>query len=195
MVSQFELLVKIYPNGRFTQHLNSLVPGEATVMFKHVPGNVKIQYPFGNKPKLGFLVGGTGVNPIIQMLHAILGNLADDTQVSMIYGNRTELDILGKQILDTWSRDYDQLSLQYILSQEPASSGWTGLRGLINKDVIKDNASFPVPQEDCTVFVCGPPGMYESACGARGKGGFCTAGDFTGFLKELGYKPGQVYKF
>ena len=195
MVSQFELLVKIYPDGKFTQHLNSLVPGESTVMFKHVEGNVKIQYPFGSKPRIGFIVGGTGVNPIIQMLHAILGNPADNTRVSMIYGNRTQLDILGRQILDAWEKDYSQLSVQHTLSQEPEGSNWSGVRGRITADLVKDNTSFPIPQEDCTIFVCGPPGMYESVCGPRGKGGFCTAGDFTGFLKDLGYKPGQVYKF
>lgn len=60
MVGRFELIVKIYPTGKFTPWLDQLVPGRGSVMFSHVEPNVKIQYPFGKQEKIGMLVGGTG---------------------------------------------------------------------------------------------------------------------------------------
>ena len=64
------------------------------VEFKHIPFNVKIQYPF--KPKVGMLIGGTGIAPMIQALHAILGT-ADDTagRLSMLYASKVEGGHIG----------------------------------------------------------------------------------------------------
>lgn len=62
LLGEFQLMIKIYPTGRFTQWLNLAVPGKTAVMFTHVQPNVKIQYPFGSQTKLGMLVGGTGKN-------------------------------------------------------------------------------------------------------------------------------------
>ena len=70
--------------------------------FKHTPFNVKEQFPFKAK-SIGMLVGGTGITPMIQALHAILGTDGNGRQVKMIYGNRTEDDILAKETIDAWA--------------------------------------------------------------------------------------------
>ena len=41
--------------------------------FKHIPFNVKTQYPFGKK-SIGMLVGGTGITPMLQVGAAALGD-------------------------------------------------------------------------------------------------------------------------
>lgn len=58
MVGKFELMIKIYEDGAFTQKLVKLPIG-SKVMFKHIEPNVKIQYPFKHKT-IGMIVGGTG---------------------------------------------------------------------------------------------------------------------------------------
>lgn len=58
MIGKFELMVKIYPDGKLSQYMNKLPIGE-TIDFKHIDFNVKIQYPF-NKKKIGMICGGTG---------------------------------------------------------------------------------------------------------------------------------------
>lgn len=70
---------KIISNGIMTQYLANLPLG-SEVEFKHVEFNVKLQYPFGKK-KVGILCGGSGVTPMIQVLHAILGTEGDETEV------------------------------------------------------------------------------------------------------------------
>jgi hypothetical protein len=41
-----------------------------TMAFKHIPFNVKIQYPF-NRAHVGMLVGGTGITPMIQVSYCV----------------------------------------------------------------------------------------------------------------------------
>ena len=70
--------------------------------FKHIPFNVKEQFPFKAKT-ICMLIGGTGIAPMIQALHAILGTEGNSTHVKMIYANRTEQDILAKDTIDAWA--------------------------------------------------------------------------------------------
>jgi cytochrome-b5 reductase len=53
-----ELLVKVYPKGKLSSAMDALPIG-GTMDFKHIPFNVKIQYPFGKK-RIGMICGGTG---------------------------------------------------------------------------------------------------------------------------------------
>merc|ERR1711924_547515 len=92
ILGKFQLVVKVYAVGKMSRHLNDLPLG-SSVEFKHIDKNVKIQYPFGKK-HVTMLAGGTGITPMVQALHAILGTSGDSTQVSMILGNRTKKDIL-----------------------------------------------------------------------------------------------------
>lgn len=189
MVGKFEIMVKMYnPPGQMSSHLDKLRIGE-TVDFKHIKFNVKKQYPYGVK-NLIMLVAGTGVSPMIQALHAVLGKADDDTKVTLFYGSRRADDILGREILDAWDEQYDQLHLIHTLSQEPADSDWEGERGRVRRDLIeKYGVPPPSAGTDVVFFVCGPPQMYIDLCGARG------TPDHVGALADMGYDASQVVKF
>jgi len=58
LVGYMQFLIKIYPDGKLSSHLDSLPIG-AKMDFKHIAPNVKIQYPF-NKKRIGMICGGTG---------------------------------------------------------------------------------------------------------------------------------------
>lgn len=58
LIGKFELMVKVYPNGKLSQHMSNMPLGDS-LEFKHIKPNVKIQYPF-NKQKIGMICGGTG---------------------------------------------------------------------------------------------------------------------------------------
>ena len=186
MIGRFELLVKIYDQGAMSQHLDGLQIGDA-VEFKHIPFNVKVQYPF--KPKVGMLIGGTGIAPMIQALHAILGTADDTTVVSMLYASKIKEDILAQETLEAWAANSEgRFSCKHVLSEELEESSWTGARGLITRELIE--AHLPAPTDDVVIFVCGPPGMYESLCGPRNE-----PQDLKGILAEMGYTAEQVVKF
>jgi cytochrome-b5 reductase len=187
LVGAFDLLVKNYEDqGRMSTHLCSMPVGD-TIDFKHIPFNVKIQAPFPHK-RIGMIVGGTGITPMIQALHAVLGDEAAPTEkVSMVYGSRHSKDILGKEMLDAW--EGDKLEVTHVLSNEPTDSEWKGLRGFITANLLKEKLPAPDGKEDVIIFVCGPPIMYDIFCGPR------SDPEVTGVLAELGYTKEQVFKF
>merc|ERR1712232_906425 len=132
MLGQFQLMVKVYPEGNMSQHLDKLEIGKS-VDFKHIPFNVKVQYPTF-KPAIGMIVGGTGITPMIQALHQVLGSSGDTKKVSMLYGSRTVSDILAKETLDLWIGSHgDRLNVRHVLSHEPDGSEWSGARGFISQ--------------------------------------------------------------
>jgi len=193
LIGCFDLLVKDYgPDSKMSHEMCTRMNIGDTLAFKHIEFNVKIQAPFKAK-HICMLVGGTGITPMIQALHAILGdpNKKDHTRVVMLYGSRNSEDILGREMLDHWTKDYPhQLVVEHILSEEPADSDWTGERGYI--DAAKIQKYFPPAEvgDDVMIFVCGPPPMYNALCGPRE-----DKDNIKGILGELKYQPSQVYKF
>lgn len=127
MLGKFQLLVKVYEGGVLSTHLRTMNLGD-TIEFKHIDVNVKRQYPFG-VDHVGMLVGGTGITPMIQALHAILGTKGDVTRVTLLYGSRTADGILGKDMLDRWAELFpSRLNVVYVLSNEGSDSSWQGAR-------------------------------------------------------------------
>lgn len=192
-VGTFDLLIKKYPDGKMSGFLSELEPSsEAVVMFKHISFNIKIQYPF-KKPKfICMLAGGTGITPMIQALHAILGDeesLIEKTH--LIYGSRTKDDILGKEMLDNWTETHsEKLSVTHVLSHEEGElNGDDYKKGFINRALIEGLVPPPSAGADVLIFVCGPPVMYDVLCGAR------KEAEVGGMLGEIGYSADQVYKF
>jgi cytochrome-b5 reductase len=194
-IGYFDLLVKHYgPTAKMSRYMHDIMKIGDTLDFKHIEFNVKIQAPFGNPKHICMLVGGTGISPMIQALHAILGTTSDTsssstTKVTMLYGSKFANDILGSEILEQWSNDYkDRLEVIHILSDEPTeNSTWTGLRGFINQTYIEKHV--PPPSENPLIFICGPPPMYNALSGPR------EEKEVTGLLGTMGYQTEHVYKF
>ena len=186
-LGSFELVVKIYPDGVLSQALSALPVGSTDIKFKHIAPNVKVQYPFAAQ-HVAMLVGGTGITPMLQALHAILGTEGDTTTVSLLLGNKTEDDILLRTTVDSWAAQFPtRLRVTHVLSDAPPTSDWRGARGYIDADVIR--AHVPPPAADPLIMVCGPPPMYAALCGAR------DDAVLAGTLAELGYAAGRVVKF
>lgn len=180
------IIVKVYELGNMSQHLNN-IPVGSKVDFKHIAKNVKMQYPF-KKQHVTMICGGTGIAPMIQALHAILGTPGDTTEVTMICGNRTSDDILCKELLDSWVGEFEsRLKVVHVLSAADDDLEWKGEKGFITREIITKHSA--PPYMDTMVFVVGPPPMYTALCGPR------EDPELTGTLKGMGFKAEQVYKF
>ena len=158
--------------------------------FKHIPANVKLQYPF-NSRRIAMLCGGTGITPIAQAIQPILANASDETKIVLLYGSKTEPDILLRETLEKYERDHpDQIKVVHVLSDAASggSSGWGGETGFITRDLFSRYQPSPSEKFD-RVLVCGPPPMYDAVCGPRDQD------DVTGWIEELGYGKEEVYKF
>ncbi|KAL9190004.1 hypothetical protein ACHAXT_009679 [Thalassiosira profunda] len=194
-VGCFDLLVKDYgEHGWMSKWMCEDLGIGGTVKFKHIDFNVKIPAPFTHK-RVGMIAGGTGITPMIQALHAILGEGPDaqkssTEEVTLLYGSRNKDDVLGGEMLEKWAGLHEgKLRHIDVLSNEPDDSEYAGERGFIDKEKIAKYLPPASLGDDVIIFVCGPPIMYELLCGPRNEP------EVTGVLGELGYTADQVYKF
>ncbi|KAG8053270.1 hypothetical protein GUJ93_ZPchr0001g31942 [Zizania palustris] len=182
----FDLLIKVYPDGKMSQYFASLKPGDVV----EVKGPIeKLRYSPNMKKQIGMIAGGTGITPMLQVVRAILKNPDDNTQVSLIYANVSPDDILLKRELDRLASSYPNFKVFYTVDKP--SSDWRGGVGYISKDMVLKG--LPGPGEDSLILVCGPPGMMNHTSGDKAKDR--SQGEVTGLLKELGYTAEMVYKF
>uniref|UniRef100_A0A0E0MS16 NADH-cytochrome b5 reductase n=1 Tax=Oryza rufipogon TaxID=4529 RepID=A0A0E0MS16_ORYRU len=182
----FDLLIKVYPDGKMSQYFASLKPGDVV----EVKGPIeKLRYSPNMKKQIGMIAGGTGITPMLQVVRAILKNPDDNTQVSLIYANVSPDDILLKRELDRLASSYPNFKVFYTVDKP--SNDWRGGVGYISKDIALKG--LPRPGEDSLILVCGPPGMMNHISGDKAKDR--SQGELTGILKELGYTAEMVYKF
>lgn len=91
----------------------------------------------------GMIAGGSGITPMYQVLCGLLRDPKDKTQISLVFGNITEEDILIREELDALAAAHPQrFRLHYVLNTPPAQ-GWTGGSGFVSTDIIK--AQLPPP--------------------------------------------------
>ena len=186
MLGAFQLMVKVYPDGAMGNQLARLAVGDS-VDFKHIPFNVKVQYPFGAR-EVVMLVGGTGIAPMLQALHALLGTPHDTSRTTLLYSSKSQADILAGETLSAWEAAHpSKLRVHHTLTREPEGSGWLGRRGRIDAHLLHEQ--LPPPSESVLIFVCGPPAFYDALCGPR------TDEALSGTLAEMGYSAEQVVKF
>lgn len=126
-----------------------------------------------------------------QLTRAIFKNPDDRTKVTLVYGNVGEEDILLKKEFEELENTYPQRFRAFYLLDKPPEQ-WMQGKGHITKELLK--MVLPEPTvEGIKVFVCGPPGLYAAVSGVKNSPK--DQGELSGMLKELGYKPEQVYKF
>ena len=105
------------------------------------------------------VAGGTGVTPMYQVAAAILADPQDRTEVSLIFGNLTEEDILLRAELEQLAKEHPaRFKLFYVLNTPPA--GWTGGVGFVTPDMLRTHLA--PPAEGTMVLRCGPPPMCDA---------------------------------
>ncbi|KAE8651527.1 NADH-cytochrome b5 reductase-like protein [Cucumis sativus] len=182
----FDLLIKVYPQGKMSQHFATLKPGDVL----EVKGPIeKLKYSPNMKKHIGMIAGGTGITPMLQVIDAIVKNPDDNTQVSLLYGNVSPDDILLKQKLDILASSHPNIKVFYTVDKP--TKNWKGGKGYVSKDMVIKG--LPPPGDDALILVCGPPGMMKHISGDKAPD--YSQGELDGMLKELGYTKEMVYKF
>ncbi|KAL6225977.1 hypothetical protein ACLB2K_004825 [Fragaria x ananassa] len=173
-VGYFELVIKMYPQGRMSHHFREMRVGDHLAVkgpkgrFKYEPGQVRA---------FGMLAGGSGITPMFQVARAILENPKDKTRVHLIYANVTYEDILLKDELDGLATTYpDRFQIFYVLNQPPEV--WDGGVGFVSKEMIQTH--LPAPGPDIQILRCGPPPMNKA---------------MAAHLESLEYAPHMQFQF
>jgi len=107
--------------------------------------------------KIAFVIGGIGITPAI----SIIEHIADkkiDTDVCLIYSNRTEEEIAFKQELDNWRSRNSNIKISYIVTDyQPRDKSC--YFGRIDKDFVKAQIR---DLKERILFIFGPPKMVEA---------------------------------
>lgn len=164
----FDLLIKVYPNGKLSTYIDKLELGEKINVkgpkgfYKYEPNMLK---------HICMVAGGTGITPMYQIIKAILTNSNDKTKITLLYGSQSESDILLRSELDEFAEKHDNFNLIHFLDNAPEN--WNGKTGYITKDALIEH--FPKPNDDIQLLLCGPPGLVSSIKKASNELGFAKA--------------------
>ncbi|KAI1369604.1 hypothetical protein F5Y08DRAFT_350281 [Xylaria arbuscula] len=177
---RLDLLIKCYPDGKLSGgYLANLSVGDE-VQFRGPKGAMR--YKRGYCKRIGMLAGGTGITPMYQLIRAICEDEQDTTQISLIYANRTEADILLRTELEVFARKYpNNLRLYYMLDNP--SSEWQGGKGFVTKEILAKR--FPAADTDSKAMICGPPGMVNAAKTALVELGFEKSGAMSKMSDQI----------
>lgn len=144
----------IKESGDFTRTIGETRPGDrarvqgAYGRFSHA------LYP--EEKRLIFIAGGIGITPLMSMLR-YMRDIKDDREVVLLYGNRTEADIVFRQELEQMvAGGFPRLTAVHVLSE--AGEGWQGERGYVSRELIERYHQASAGE---AFYVCGPPPMMD----------------------------------
>eukprot|EP01017_Pseudomicrothorax_dubius_P045193 TRINITY_DN777_c0_g1_i9.p1 TRINITY_DN777_c0_g1~~TRINITY_DN777_c0_g1_i9.p1 ORF type:complete len:321 (+),score=51.26 TRINITY_DN777_c0_g1_i9:105-1067(+) len=192
----FDLLVKIYrPNthpkfpegGMLTPLLEKMQIGDKIRItgpyrkFNYLGnGHVKIfkegQHVDRNFKHIAMVAGGTGITPMYQIIKKVADSQDDQTQLYLLFANKTPDDILLREELESFAAR-GKLKLFYTLDTSPGDF-WKGYVGFVSQEMILK--SFPKPSNEVLVLTCGPGPMNKLT---------------LGLYEKLGYNPEYTFKF
>lgn len=160
------------PGDGDIEHINfyiRLVPGGGMTTWLHeadrTGSKVDVCGPYGNfwlRESQGpavFVCGGSGMAPIKALLEQVTAS-GFDRDITLIFGARTQADLYCVDELEAISRQAgDRFRYLPVLSEEPADSDWTGLRGMCTEYIAGSVDDIRA----CDAYLCGPPPMVDAA--------------------------------
>lgn len=140
--------------GRFTQTAKELKPGD----------EILIDGPFGNfipKPNkdLVFIAGGVGITPFMSILRNRI-NKNIDQNITLIYGSRTENDIIFRKEIDAMDKPWFKKVYLLSLVEESTPMSHDCEKGFICNDVLD---RYVKDVKNSLYYICGPEIMKNNA--------------------------------
>lgn len=173
----FQILMKVYENGKMGNYLKSRKAGDQIAISGPVGGMSYLGGGVFKSPKvelkvscLCLVAGGTGLTPMFQILDEVFNNKSDKLKVYLIYAASTEKDIYLKKELNFYNRD-DRINVAFCVSnpeEDFEDRVPNGYGSRISKEIFEEffwAQLFEAKVEINTVAAgyCGPPG-FEKAC-------------------------------
>ena len=126
---------------------------------------------------LHMIAGGTGITPLYQILQYICSSPEDKTEVSLLFLNRTEDDLLLTEELTLMEKTNPRVRVFYSVDRITGKH-WSGFDGFLNKEKIEK--TIPVMNSGLMCLSCGPPILSNLA---------------ESIWKELGVKNEAMFRF
>ncbi len=154
---RFELMIRAYPDGRFSGLLMDGTIGAGTELEITGPYGTFVLRESSERPLL-MIGGGAGMAPILSLLRQLESE--DSPRVTRYYyGARSEADLFALAELERLTGVLQSFDFVPVLSDDEPGEAWTGERGFVTDAVARR-------EDDLTeveAYVCGPPPMVEAA--------------------------------
>ncbi len=149
---KYKILVKSMKDGFASDYINKVFRVGNSIEISEPSGFFSYE-PLRDAETVIGIAGGSGIAPFMSYARA-LADGTEDFELTLLYGNRTEADILFKdELKECVSRSGGKFKVVHVLSEED-KPGFE--KGFITSEIIAKHA--PV---EYSVFACGPKEMYD----------------------------------
>ena len=157
---KYQIVVKSMKDGFASEYINKEFKIGTALDISEPAGFFEYE-PLRDASTVIGLAGGSGIAPFMSFASAIADG-TEDFNLILLYGSRTEEEILFKDELDSLEKAAGgKIKVVHVLSDEE-KPGYE--HGFINAELISKYAP-----ESYSVFVCGSQGMYDYAEGECAK--------------------------
>ncbi|HDP99318.1 MAG TPA: 2Fe-2S iron-sulfur cluster binding domain-containing protein [bacterium] len=151
-----DLMVRLMPDGIMTSWV-----------FKHLKQNDKVKFvgPMGDfylregDGEMIFIAGGSGMAPMVSLLHEILTKKID-RKVTYFFGAVTKKDLFYLDEMKEFEKKIQNFSFVPALSHPESDDQWSGETGLITEPLEKYLKQ--IETADVQGYLCGSPGMINA---------------------------------
>jgi len=142
----------IKASGDFTATINQTKVGDIAMIDGPYGRFSHLLHPPGD---LVMIAGGIGITPILGMLR-YMADVSDGRSVLLIWGNKTEKDIVFRDEFEALKTRLPNLRLHHVMSGQP---DWAGEKGRVDDALL--NRLLTERDRKARVFLCGPPVMMR----------------------------------
>jgi ferredoxin-NADP reductase len=165
-----ELCIVRLENGAATTYLFDNAVVGTPIRFKGADGTFTLK---NIEKDLVMICTGTGIAPFRSMIGDIFQRALTTRPVHLIFGTRTENDILYRAELEALAAKYPNFKYDIVLSRQ---SDWTGFKGHLHQVYLNQYAE---KRTDVHFYLCGWSNMIDEA--------------IENLILNLGYDKSQVH--
>ncbi len=100
------------------------------------------------------VAGGIGLAPLRPTLYHLLNNRDDYSRISLLYGARTQDDLLYRNEIESWSA---RLDVEVFVTVDRGTNSWYGNVGVVTQLIQRA----PMDPANSIVMICGPEVMMK----------------------------------
>lgn len=151
---EFIEITKKMSGSKFSQRLRSLKQDDK-VLINGPMGKCTFKKDAG---KIGFIVGGIGITPVISILEHV-SNTKIECDIHLIYGNWNEKQIAFKSDMDLWEQGaVNKLKVTHVIA-EPDPEDGVFIKGFITDEIVK---KYMPDYKERMMCIFGPPKMVAA---------------------------------
>ncbi|MBX3679793.1 NADH:ubiquinone reductase (Na(+)-transporting) subunit F [Cognatazoarcus halotolerans] len=161
---EVELNVRIVPGGLGTTYIHERLAVGDRVTISGPYGRFFVRKSAG--VPLLFMAGGSGLSSPKSMILDLLAE-GCDLPITLVYGQRTREELYYHDEFLALAEKHANFTYVPALSDEPADSDWTGLRGFVHEAAQQH---FESDFRGHKAYLCGPPVMIDACISALMQG-------------------------